>query len=167
MMGIMDIIIAISLLILASCQSDSPWRVSHVEGSRPKFASVRLSYATKDIVNGVGVEIVCTQGALRTYVDVYSQQIPPYQENENQAKVSLITAETTTETTAHRHEGGQRLTLTQDVQQLLIEALLQGKPVTLQLEGYATTLDPERFKEAYDKLQTSPFKNHFQLPFKL
>ncbi len=115
----------------------------------------------------MAVEMIYTQDHLRTHLEVHSQTIPPYQGNQNQVLVTLKTAGQTTHSLAYRHAGGQRVTLPSDLQDLLIQSLLKGDPVTLELPGYSTTLSPKQFASSYQKLQKEPFNNPLQLPFKL
>ena len=155
------------LLCLCACQSNKSWEVSHVQAGKEEYNSARLSYPVEDIVNGIGVEMICAQGLINTYLEVHAQHIPPYQGNAKEALVILKIEGKTFQGIAHRHEGGQRASLPPQLQQVLTESLQLGQPVTVLLEGYFTTLDPKEFLEQYRELQSAPIKNPFQLPFKL
>jgi len=155
------------LLLLAACQSNKAWEVSHVQTGTKEYSSARLSYPVQDAVNGIGIEMICTQGLINTYLEVHAQHVPPYQGNEKEALVILKIEGKTFQAIGHRHEGGQRVSLPPQLQQLLTESLQLNQPVTVLLEGYFTTLEPKEFSEQFRELQSEPIKNPFQLPFKV
>ncbi len=154
-------------LFLWGCSPSSEWQVSHQKGSQKEFNSSRLSYPIRDKVNGIGVEMVYVKNNLRTYLEVHSQTIPPYKNNPKEALVRIKTDEKTIHGIAHRHEGGQRATLPADLQDILVDNLLKGSTVTLELIGYTTTLDPRDFALVYQEMQKAPINIPIQLPFKL
>ena len=155
------------LLFLWGCQSSSAWHVSHQKGSQKEFDSSRLSYPVHDRVNGVAVEMIYAKKGLRTYLDVYSQMIPPHQGNGKEAFVKIKAAEQTYQGIAHRHQGGQRATLPAELQQIVVDHLLKGSPVTIELIGYSTTLLPHNFLLSYEEMKSAPLNIPVQLPFKL
>ncbi len=155
------------LVVLWGCSASSEWQVSHQKGSQKEFNSARLSYPIRDKVNGVGVEMVYVKNNLKTYLEVHSQTIPPYKNNPKEALVKMTTGEKTIHGIAHRHEGGQRATLPADLQEILVDSLRKGSPVTVELIGYSTTLEPHDFALAYQEMQKAPINIPIQLPFKL
>lgn len=156
-----------SLVLLCGCGTPSAWQLSRQEGSREEFNSARLSYPVRDRVNGVGVEMVYTLNSFRTYLEVHSQIIPPHLGNPKEAAVRMKTPLTTICAIAHRHQGGQRLSLPQELHDTLVSHLLQGTPVTIELVGYSTTLQPSDFAIAYQKMQKKSLNIPIQIPFKL
>lgn len=165
-MAIRELII-VSLLLFCGCQSTKSCDVVHLDGADPAFSSARLTFPIRDKVHGIGVHMISTPGQISTYLEVHLQTIPPYRGDPKEGLVKITMNGKTLRSTAYRHEGGQRLSLSPEMNYLLIEALQNHHPVTLELEGYSTTLDPQDFSEQYEKLQTAPLKNRLQLPFKL
>jgi hypothetical protein len=157
----------VSLLLFCGCQSAKSCEVVHVDGADPAFTSARLTFPIRDRVHGMGVHMISTPGQLSTYLEVHLQTIPPHRGNSKEALVKMTMDGKTLRGIAYRHDGGQRVSLSSEMHHLLVEALRQKHPVTLQLEGYSATLDPQDFSEQYEKLQTAPIKNRLQLPFKL
>ncbi len=155
------------LFSLVACQSQRSWEVSHLDAGDKLYNSSRLSYPIRDIVNGIGVEMVLARGEIKTYLEVHAQAIPPYQGKSNQALVKMKTKEKTFEGIAYRHEGGQRVTLSSELHTLLIDSLRDQSPVTILLEGYFTTIEPSEFSDHFQDFQNFPTKLPFQLPFKL
>jgi hypothetical protein len=154
-------------LFLFACGSQNSWEVSHLKTGNAESQSSRLSYPVQDIVNGIGIEMICVQGLVNTYLEVHSQTVPPYQGNPKEALIILKIEGKTYQGIAARHEGGQRVSLPPQLHKLLIEALQLRQPVTVMLEGYFATLEPKEFAEQYRELQAPPLKNPFQLPFRL
>lgn len=155
------------VLLLWGCSSTPAWQVSHQKGSQKEFDSARLSYPVHDRVNGVAVEMIYAKQSLRTYLEVHSQMIPPYQGNPQEALVKIKTQDQTVHGIAHRHQGGQRATLPPELQQTVVDHLLKGTPVTIELIGYSTTLQPQDFALSYQEMQNKPLNIPVQLPFKL
>ena len=157
----------LTLGLMTGCQSSSPWIASHVQAGNTTYNSSRLSYRLHDIVNEIGVEMICAQGLINTYLEVHTQQIPPYQGNLKEALVVMNTSDQTKHAVGYRHEGGQRISLSADLQEFLITSLQNNQTVTISLKGYATTLNPHNFTTQFEQLHAKPLANPFQLPFKL
>jgi hypothetical protein len=138
-----------------------------MQAGRDAYNSARLSYPVQDKVNGIGIEMIYREGLVNTYLEVHSQTVPSYKGNAKEALVIMKIDGKTFQGIAHRHEGGQRLSLPSQLHLLLIDGLRMNQPVTILLEGFFTTLDPNEFAEQYRQLQQAPVKNRFQLPFKL
>ncbi len=155
------------LLFLLGCESNKSWEVSHVQAGKKDYNSSRLSYPVHDTVNGIGIEMICAQGLINTYLEVHAQQVPAYQGNDKEALVILKIEGKTFQGIGHRHAGGQRVSLPPQLQQLLTESLQLNQPVMVMLEGFFTTLEPKEFSEQFRELQSEPIKNPFQLPFKI
>ena len=153
----------IILILLGGCYSSPAWHVTHQPGSQKEFDSARLSYPIRDKVNEVAVEMIYTKNSLRTYLTVLSHTIPPYQGNEKEARVVIKTLSEQMTGVAHRHAGGQRVTLPESLQQTVIDLLIQGSAVTIELVGYSTTLKPNDFKSFYQKLNQTPLKLPIQI----
>ena len=151
------------VVILGGCYASPAWHVTHQTGSQKEFDSARLSYPIRDKVNEVAVEMIYTKNSLRTYLAVLSHLIPPHQGNEKEARVVIRTPSEQITGVAHRHAGGQRVTLPESLQQTVIDHLLEGNPVTIELVGYSTTLKPTDFKTFYQKLNQAPVKLPIQI----
>ena len=157
----------ILLLLLCSCAQNDNWTVSHIQTGNEAFNSSKLEFPAHDTVNGIDLEFLCVQGKTHAYLQVHSQTIPAYQGNPKESIVSLQIGETTFSDTAHRHQGGQRLLLSDALQEHLLKALNENKSVIIRLEGYKTIVDAEQFSKHFEEFQSSPIRNPFQLPFKL
>lgn len=155
------------LIFLAACAKTNNWAVSHIQTGDAEFDSSKLSFPTHDAVNGIDLEMLCIHGQVRSYLQVHSQTVPPYQGNLKKALVTLQIGDETFTETAFRHEGGQRIRLSATLQDRLLAALKENKSVTIRLEGFKTVISAEEFLNRFKEFQGSPIKNPFQLPFKL
>jgi hypothetical protein len=129
------------------------------------FDSSKISYYSADPVRGINLEILKTKDNLHFYLDVSSRSIPPYKNNLKEAIVEIEVEGQKYIFIASRHSGGQRVLLPTQAQELIVSSLQGDKSVQIALSGYKTTLLSDGFAERYEKLQTSPFKNPFKLPF--
>jgi hypothetical protein len=145
------------LMTLWACQPPPAWQVTH------RHDSVHLSSPLYDRVNELSVEMVCLQDQVVTYLEVHTHAIPPYQGDAGKARITLKTDKQTFSGIGKRHTGGQRVSLPETLQQILLESLRQNSPVTILLEGYSTTLDASSFAKYYKALKSKPLK----LPIKL
>ncbi len=129
------------LILAASCQQSSPhWTASYVEGSS------NLTYHDVDPNYGIALEMVVGSEETSFYLDVHSHPIPPYADNPKEAIVTLSTGDEKYVVMAMRREGGQRLIVPKEAHAFILSTLRQGLPLTIQLEGYTTTIDSKNFK---------------------
>lgn len=157
----------LSLVLMASCAKSTSWKADHIHTGDTAYNSTKLFYPTRDRVNGADVEILFVEDHITSYLQVHSQMIPPYQGNPKEALVSFKVGDVVFSGVAQRHEGGQRVRLTPDLQEQLLQALQAKKSVQLQLEGYQTLITAEEFPKLFQESQKTPIRNPFQLPFKL
>ncbi len=157
----------IFLFLLCSCGTQSSWQVSHLQTGNSAFDSSRVLFSSNDPVNGLDVELIRSDGQIFAYLQVHTQETIPYEDNPKEAIVRLIMQDKTIESIAHRHEGGQRLLLTEPLKQTLLDALKLEKDVTIELMGYRTTLSGKGFLDSYAALQKTPLRNPLQPPVPL
>lgn len=143
------------LLLLAACAKSDKWEVSHL-GSE----SGRLVYPSQNRLSGIEVEILNIDHHLRTSLQVHAGTI-------HSAKVVMTFSDRVVEGVGFRHEGGQRVTLTQEMQEALFAALESGEPVEIKLEGYSTRIEPSYFSKRLRATGSTPFKTPLTLPFQL
>lgn len=111
--------------------------------------------------------MVYAKDSFKTHLNVHSHTIPPHQGNLKEAVVKIKTAEQTVLGIGHRHEGGQRVTLPNELHTTIVNHLLNGTPVTIELIGFSTTLEPSDFTRSYQEMGHSPIKVPVQFSFKI
>jgi hypothetical protein len=152
-------------ILLFGCSRSDNWSVSHIRTGDKDYNSSKLSYAAPDPVNGIDVEILNMQNSFRTYLHVHSHMVPPYQDNPKEALVVLEAEDGSLNGVAVRREGGQRLLLSDAHQKFLLSHLVEKKPVTIRVEGYAITLNADNFPEHYAELQSPPLTIPLRMPY--
>lgn len=105
------------------------------------------------------------QDSFRTYLHVHSHMVPPYQDNPKVALVVLEAEDGSLNGIASRHEGGQRLVLSEEHQKFLLSHLIEKKPVTIRVEGYAITLNADNFLEHYAEFESPPLTIPIRMPY--
>jgi hypothetical protein len=155
------------LLLLASCGHSDHWEVSHIQTGNASYDSSKLVYPAQNPVSGVDLEILKVAGEMHAYLQVHSQIIPAYLGNPKEAFVTLYIDQQPFFGVAARHEGGQRLLLSPELQTLLFEALEKNKSVKIELEGFSAVVQPEDFPKYLGELSSPPFRNPFYLPVRI
>lgn len=154
----------IAVLCLGCSRSDS-WKVSHIQSGSTEFSSSRLSYHTKDLVNGIDAEFLSVEDSCHLYLHVHSHPIRPYKGDAKKALVQIKTPGETKNFIAHRHEGGQRLLLSEEAKDYIVKALHEGENVVVSTSGYSSTLTAESFDKKYYLLEKPPrFRNPLYSP---
>ena len=159
------ILLSGALLFIAGCNKSSHWSTNHVKTGSSAFDSSELCYRTSDPANGLDLAMIRTKDTLRFYLAVRSRSIPPYQNNPKQALVEILIDNNKYIFIAARHEGGQRLLLPEECQQLVLDSLKNNLSVTFQLSGYQAFIEPSDFETQFKKLNVPPLAIPFQLPF--
>ncbi|MBS0616347.1 MAG: hypothetical protein JSR58_07350 [Verrucomicrobia bacterium] len=157
----------ILLLLLCSCAAQNNWQVSHLQTGSSKFDSSRIVFPTRDLVSGIDLELTRSSDQIFAHLQVHTDAITPYQEHPREALVRLTVQNQIIEGIAHRHEGGQRLLLTETLQEPLLAALQKGEDVKIELMGYRTIISHAGFATSYAALQQTPFRNPLQPPVPL
>jgi hypothetical protein len=153
------------LFFLSCCSKPSHWSSSHVKTGSSAFDSSELCFRTTDPVNGLDLAMIRTKESLRLYLEVRSRAIPPYQNNPKQALVEVLIGSDKYSFIGFRHEGGQRLLLPNDCQEIVLDSLKNNITVTFHLSGYKAVIDPKDFEAKFKKLGSPPLSNPFHLPF--
>lgn len=90
-------------------------------------------------------------GEVNFYLNVFTLQFAEGDEEGN-LKVKLSVGEQSQEFSAERLDGGQRLRLSEEAKEFLIEALLSETSVEVSVGRYRTTLIPNNFALLYSEL---------------
>jgi hypothetical protein len=162
----MDITAKISILLfIVGCTGHSHWTADRIHSEKKEFSSTKLSYLSADPVHGIDVELINIEERVAVYLNVHSIPVPPHQGNPKNALVKLDIDSHTHRAEAYRLEGGQRFLLPDEISKQFIEALQQGKEVTLSLPGYRSTVKAEDFSGKFQQfLAPSLMQNPFHLP---
>lgn len=133
----------LSFVFLTGC-TQKGWIYKQVVSECPQFNSAQLTHVPES--NFSGIEVQFLTGAFGTlgFLNIYANQILS---NE----VTLQIEEARYFYTALVMKGCMRLLLPNEATQAMIEALLAGQIVTVQLDGFCTQLRPENFSKKYKR----------------
>lgn len=101
---------------------------------------------------GVELELDAGSSGLRMYVNVFSIEVPALPDSPTLAKVSLKICDEEYLYLAHILQGGQRLLLPDEARDTIIEALVDGFPITLSTGRYCSAIPAANFQALYDDL---------------
>ncbi len=112
------------------------------------ISSDKLDYSS------LSLEIVRTASGTRMYLNTYSLPLSPVSDNTNKIELTLSTENGSCPVFVDSLEGGQRLIIPSDVASDVICHLLEGKPVTLSIGRYQSTIIPDNFASVYHRLRS-------------
>ena len=142
-----------SFVLLASCSNTlRQWKIDSNKTSHPKFRSSRLYLKTEDNFSGLEVDLINTSQGQVVYINTFGLELKP--EGYTLEKYAIINItirinEQSLQSQGYLLEGGQRIFLSPEASQILIEALNQNKSVELIIAGLSTTIIPDQFSEHY------------------
>ncbi len=115
--------------------ADAPYsRLSFVSNSFPKIA----------------VEFLPIQKDIACFITFLESQIVP--SSGKKTTIAFHIDQHAYKKTAMLREGNQRLVLEKEEANLLIQSLLEGKTVAIEINGYHISILPDHFSESFEKL---------------
>lgn len=154
------------LFFLLSCHEKSRWTADKITSEKKTHTSTRLSYFSKDRVNGIDLEILRTEEHLKLYFHVHSTPIPTDPQLPTHSSISFLIGDEKFHTKGYRMKGGQKILLNEKDAEFLLATLAEGKQVQVFMKGYKTVIDPHGFIETKKQLESPFFSPHFfRLPF--
>ncbi len=161
-----SVIKLLPLLLLCACAKQDHWALDTVRAGGEAFNSSKLCYRADDRINGIDLELLSTSEKLSIFLNVHSQAAPIYPNDPKKTLVKISSPQKKLLILAHRREGGQRLLLPESTYSFILSTLQSGEPLTLQIPGYITTIEPERFSKHFEKFQHPfPFDLIIDLPY--
>jgi hypothetical protein len=139
----------------AGCVRGSPqWASKHVTGSQKDFHSSRMLYKSKNYLSGIDLSLMDAAQETCLYLQVHGPALTTSQ-------ITLLLDGELMVFNGLCHAGGQRLSLPEEYQQKILNALLEEKTILLQIEGYMEKILPS--KEFKKLRKGDSFLNFFGL----
>jgi hypothetical protein len=146
------------LLFFLSCQNNGSksgtksgfWSVSQMETGQEEFNSSRLTYSSRDKINGIDLEWIQTEDKLYCYLQVHAHPI-------QHPRITLIIDDRIEAFDALCHRGGHRLLLPEEASQKIMVALRAHQSLALKVDGYESMIDPTSFEQSLQKMQKPLF----------
>lgn len=142
--------------LLTSCSHSDPWAFNRIDSGDPQFNSSKLTFYSKDPINGIDLEFVQTCDHLRTYLNVHSFPVPALKDDPKASKVHLLIGTDNFHFLASRHQGGQRLLLPPEMAERIIAGLREHQPIHIKVPGYSVAIEEGEFEKKFKQLGHTP-----------
>lgn len=141
--------------LLVIFQACSPccreWLYDEVCTSCPYYNSKRIILRSETNLQGLELEFIRTFSGQRAYINIFSLALPRDINDPLKTQICISFGDNKYNFYADRLEGGQRLLLSKEAEELIISQLLECKPMTISTGRYRSVIIPRKFPEAYKK----------------
>jgi len=152
------------ILLLSSCMTGpTHWSVDAIAAGDRIFNSSRMRYtSTQGGEHPILFEMVRVGDRIEAYISLTRFKL----RSKKIAKVCFTIDSQTFEDSIPVHEGGMRLTLSEETTQKLIQALQMGHKIAILLDDFEEVLEPNEFSRSFDKFvgEAGFFQNVFKGP---
>jgi hypothetical protein len=156
----------LALLLLCGCSQPHSWVVQRGKGTHADYASSKLIFPAKIPTDDIELEFLRTTQGVELFLIIRGRPITVDHDNPKAVPLKIQSGSNTSIFTIYRHDGGQKFSVPQEIQLLIIECLKKEQTITLTLPGYARTIDSQGFISSYDQFLRTPYlQNPFVLPF--
>ncbi len=139
-------------LLCWSCQTKENWSYEAVKNRLSKHGMARLVYPADTPTKGIELEIVRHGESLKGYLNLEQFSFPSLEENSQKTEVLI----NQTPFVFDRLAGGQRLTLSEESLDFIVESLTSGKNVTISVAHFFQEIPSRAFTSRMEKLLQKP-----------
>jgi hypothetical protein len=134
------------LVVLLSCQRSGDLWKCDTFGAHPKCSLFhRLHYSPPDPYCNLEFEIIESKGAFRIFLNVYSLPLECAGVCENRVYVKISTSDECLTLESYLYQGGQRVLLPSYSYDWMMDNLLQGNAIFIEVGRYTMKLLPSNF----------------------
>lgn len=141
--------ISLCIFLLAACTRSDSWVADQIHSEKKDFCSRKLTFCAQDPVRGIDLELRETNEHLQGYLLVHSLPVAALRNDPKKVRVDYQIQGIKCQAFAYRMKGGQRLLLTDEMTDTVIQALLKNEEVTFFLPGYETRVHAEGFVKRF------------------
>lgn len=134
------------LILLSACSTVSHWRVDSIAAGDSSFNSSRLRYAGSEKHPTLLFEMFKLDTQIEAFLSLTQFRLSP-----DCSKVTLTIRGENFEEAITPHEGLMRVRLPSAVTNRLIQALQDGEKVSILIDGFEETLEPDQFSSSFAK----------------
>ncbi len=145
-------------LLLTSCTCPN-WTLDKTITFNPCYNSGRLYFYADCCGKDLELELDRGASGLRMYINVFSLEIAPVILDPPQAELVITIEESEYKYLADILQGGQRLLLTDEARDLIIDTLQSNQIVILKAGRYKAAIQPENFSSLYYNLLSIPISD--------
>lgn len=145
-------------LALTGCTANSnPWTIDRIAAGDPSFDSSRIRFASSQPHSPLFFEVLKMGDRIEAFFSLTRFRFTPLK-GSHEINILLTIEDRTYEALAPVHEGQMRLKIPQEMTQIMIQALQDGKKVAILVDGFEEWLDPQQFSPSFTKfLQEESF----------
>lgn len=143
-------------LIFFSCHRNDPWQQTAIRNSDPTYDLAKLSHPAASDHRGIQIEFIRQEQTIKGYLNVHTFAFPPLENHPKQTSITFLAGETRQTFVVDRLAGGQRLRLSPNSLDALLQLLHDYPQVTIQSGHYSQTYSSDTFDRHYRKLCKLP-----------
>lgn len=147
-----------SLLLFSGCSQPSVWMVDAMAAGDPLFDSTRLQYKSPLPDAPLSLELIRSEGEVFAFLNLRQFTFRPSSSREKAVEAKVTLGESTIEAKLPLLEGNMKARLPSFLLDAIVEALQEGLPVKVSLDGFEETFLPRQFKESFEAWLQSPEK---------
>lgn len=149
--------VAASFLLGTGCVNSRIWLHQRLATGDTQYDSHRVVYPAKDKANDIEVEILKTDSICTLFLSVHGQPVTSCENDPEHAPVRVKIRDETFTELALLHAGGQRLKISEALQEAILAQLRAGGSVEIELPGYKRKVAAANFPDLIGKLDQTPF----------
>lgn len=157
-LGRLVLCIILPLFFSSCCIPEDSWEFHHVHGICPLYDSAQVLFARGSVADAVEIELLKGSSGKRMYVNLHFCPIDDADLDIEERTILIKYGwgeKEENESWAYVMGGGQRLLLSEDTTEAIIEALLQGEIVNLTVGLYRAAIPASNFSIVYSRLEKS------------
>jgi hypothetical protein len=147
-------LLKIFFLIAASCSTSQLWVVQTIEAGNPLFTSSKLRFLSPQAHPSLSFEMVQTGGEIEAFIHLTRFRF----HSSDPIKILFTIHGEEVEDWVSPNEGRMRARIPPEMTAKLIQALQDGDEVSILIDGFEETLDPNQFSSSFAKFLG---KGHF------
>jgi hypothetical protein len=153
-------ILAVLLLLTASCTNSNSWNYDAIASGSPAFDSTRITHFSPSGYPPWKIEILKNQEKVEIFLSLIQYQLHPLDDAPHRINILLSVKDESNltvrsiEDTVPLFEGKMRLRFSDTLATEFIQSLQEGKKVSILVDGLEETIEPDFFKEIFSKLDS-------------
>jgi len=140
----------ICLFLAAGCSTSNLWRLDAISAGDAAFDSTRLRFSNPDSDSPVTFEMIKVGDQIESFLNL-NQFRWGSEKNGTSVKGTFVIGEERFDEDLPLREGRMRLRLSSEMTERVILALQDGKKVSILIDGFEETLDPQQFARTYGR----------------
>ncbi len=138
-------------LAAAGCSSPNYWKLDAIAAGNRSFDSSRLCYSDPNSDSPLVFEILKVGDQIDSFLNLNQFHWGSDSKNLSTIKGTFLIGEERFEEEIPLREGRMRLRLSSEMTERMILALHEGKKVSILIDGFEETLDPNQFPRTYEQ----------------